>query len=170
MSEEQWRSVVGYDLYEVSDLGRVRSKRGPRRILKAQPTRDGYLVLNLSQKGTVTKRRIHQLVLEAFVGPREEGQEACHGDGRRSNNRLSNLRWDTHLANMADRDRLNPHYLTLRTHCPWGHLLREPNLTRSGIRRGKRECMACTRARGVIRVRGGDHQQLSDEYYAKFSG
>ncbi|EYT61551.1 NUMOD4 motif-containing HNH endonuclease [Microbacterium sp. UCD-TDU] len=170
MNQEQWRPVLGYDLYEVSDLGRVRSKRGSRRILKQQPTRDGYMVLNLSQKGAVTKRRVHHLVLEAFVGVRADGQEACHGDGERSNNRLSNLRWDTHLANMADRDRLNPHYLTLRTHCPWGHLLQAPNLTASGIRRGKRECMACKRARGVISARGGDHQQLSNEFYARFTG
>jgi hypothetical protein len=47
-------------------------------------------------------RRVHRLILEAFVGPCPEGMEACHEDGDPSNNRPSNLRWDTKLANKAD--------------------------------------------------------------------
>jgi hypothetical protein len=46
---------------------------------------------------------VHVLVLLAFIGPRPDGQEACHGDGNPLNNRLENLRWDTHLANEADK-------------------------------------------------------------------
>lgn len=46
---------------------------------------------------------VHVLVLEAFVGPRPDGMEGCHNDGDPSNNRLSNLRWDTPLANWSDR-------------------------------------------------------------------
>lgn len=38
----------------------------------------------------------------AFKGPRPNGKEVCHGDGVASNDRLDNLRYDTHLANMAD--------------------------------------------------------------------
>lgn len=45
----------------------------------------------------------HTLVLLAFVGPRPEGMECCHGNGIRHDNRLENLRWDTHQGNMADR-------------------------------------------------------------------
>jgi hypothetical protein len=50
-------------------------------------------------------RYVHRLVLETFVGPCPEGMEACHYDGDRSNNALSNLRWDTRAANAADRIR-----------------------------------------------------------------
>ena len=35
--------------------------------------------------------------------------EACHEDDDRTNNRLSNLRWDTPKANAADRDRNGKH-------------------------------------------------------------
>ena len=45
----------------------------------------------------------HQIVLEVFVGPRPHGMEACHNDGNHTNNAVSNLRWDTHKNNMADR-------------------------------------------------------------------
>jgi hypothetical protein len=47
-------------------------------------------------------RRIHRLVLEAFVGPAPDGMEGCHNDGNPENNNLLNLRWDTHASNMAD--------------------------------------------------------------------
>lgn len=45
----------------------------------------------------------HVLVLTAFVGPPPQGHEACHRDGNPSNNHLSNLRWDSHVNNLADR-------------------------------------------------------------------
>lgn len=50
-------------------------------------------------------RLVHHLVLEAFVGPRPNGMEACHTDDDFSNNALSNLRWDTPSSNVADRIR-----------------------------------------------------------------
>jgi hypothetical protein len=50
-------------------------------------------------------RTVHQLVLEAFVGPKPEGFECCHADDDPTNNRLENLRWDTQCANAADRIR-----------------------------------------------------------------
>jgi HNH endonuclease len=47
--------------------------------------------------------RVHRLVLLAFVGPPPEGTEACHDpDPTRSNNRLENLRWATHIENQKD--------------------------------------------------------------------
>jgi len=47
-------------------------------------------------------RLVHHLVLEAFVGPCPDGMECCHLDDDRTNNRLENLRWDTHRSNCAD--------------------------------------------------------------------
>jgi HNH endonuclease len=58
-----------------------------------------------SGKGFPQKRfSIAFLVLSAFRGPRPEGYEACHFPDRdRSNNRYSNLRWDTHAGNEQDK-------------------------------------------------------------------
>jgi hypothetical protein len=47
--------------------------------------------------------RVHQAVLLAFIGPRPEGMQGCHGDGNPRNNRLDNLRWDTREANEMDK-------------------------------------------------------------------
>lgn len=91
---EEWRPVVGFECYQVSNLGRIRAAA---KILKPQPSRGGYLFVQLSP-GQVSKY-VHQLVLEAFVGPRPPGLEGEHDDRDRTNNRLSNLAWKTHSEN-----------------------------------------------------------------------
>ncbi len=96
-----WRVIAGSDGYEVSTDGEVR--RG-RRILKPYPTRGGYLLVGLNCKDGARRRRlVHHLVLEAFVGPRPEGMECCHGNAKRQDNRLANLRYGTRLENARDR-------------------------------------------------------------------
>lgn len=42
---------------------------------------------------------IHQIVLEAFCGPCPDGMEVLHGNGIRTDNRLSNLRYGTRSEN-----------------------------------------------------------------------
>jgi hypothetical protein len=108
---ERWLPAVGFEgRYEVSDLGRVRSlldNRGRPKLplllaLQVHP-KSGYVQVNFKVDGRVIRPYVARLVLEAFVGPCPEGQEACHGDGVRGNNVLANLRWDTHIANIADK-------------------------------------------------------------------
>jgi hypothetical protein len=109
---ERWRPVVGWEgNYEVSDRGRVRSliangsKRTKPRILKGTIQPRGYVQFCLTKNGKENGRFGHNLVMEAFVGPKPDGHEVCHWDGYRTNNRLGNLRYGTPLDNYADRDR-----------------------------------------------------------------
>jgi len=116
-SGEVWRSVPEYEgLYEVSDLGRVRSldrtrldKHGRaftlRGVLKKAPLRKGslYRMVVLSRDGKPKAKLVHRLVLSAFVGPCPDGMEGCHNNGDPGDNTLSNLRWDTRSANMQDK-------------------------------------------------------------------
>jgi hypothetical protein len=48
---------------------------------------------------------IHRMVLQAFVGECPDGMECCHNNSNPSDNRLENLRWDTHINNNGDRKR-----------------------------------------------------------------
>lgn len=48
------------------------------------------------------KEWAHRMVAEAFLGPCPKGLEVCHGDGNPINNRVGNLRYDTHRNNMLD--------------------------------------------------------------------
>jgi hypothetical protein len=107
---ERWLPAVGYEgFYEVSDLGRVRSirhqtARGMQggRIRKPQKAGRGYRALKLSVHGKITTEYVHQMVLAAFVGACPKGKEVLHGDDDRTNNRLSNLRYDTHKRNQEE--------------------------------------------------------------------
>ncbi len=103
---EEWKPVVGYEgKYEVSSHGRVRSlprQATPGKIRKLQPLKDGYKRVSLCKGGVCVHKRVHRLVLEAFVGECPEGMVACHLDSKTSNNILDNLEWDTHKNNTAD--------------------------------------------------------------------
>lgn len=108
-SIERWLPVVGWEgLYEVSDLGRVKSL--PRVgtsgvILKPSLRKDGYIQHGLTRNCNHVNRLLHHLVAEAFIGPRPAGCECCHNDGDPGNNALANIRWDTPLGNSADKTR-----------------------------------------------------------------
>jgi hypothetical protein len=105
---EEWRAVPGYSSkYEVSSFWRVRSSHGVQKIL-LKPELLGkdpalYLAVCLSRNGRSRKRLVHQLVLEAFVGPRPAGAVARHLDGNRLNCAPTNLAWGTRTENLADR-------------------------------------------------------------------
>lgn len=101
--------IVGYEgLYEVSDLGRVRSldhleitkgrsgtmKRWRKgRILAPRVRSGGYIAVTLP----VLRKDapIHHLVCEAFNGKRPHGYQTNHKDGDKKNNIPSNLEWVT---------------------------------------------------------------------------
>jgi hypothetical protein len=138
--EERWLPVVGYEgFYEVSDQGRVRSRY---RVLKQARNTQKRLIVCLSKQNKARVRLVHHLVLEAFVGLRPSGTEACHWNDIADDNRLANLRWDTHEANCADIIR-NDHRLTRNTHCRRGHALTSENVyIRPGNPRS-RECRVC---------------------------
>ncbi len=109
---EHWLPIAGYEkLYEVSDVGRVRSldrqsDQGLRkgRIRKPGEAGEGYIAVTLSKDGIVRAHYVHRLVLETFVGPCPVGMEGCHDpDPTRTNCRLDNLRWDTRKNNQHDK-------------------------------------------------------------------
>lgn len=115
---EQWRPVVGYEaLYEVSDAGRVRrtgaaivtsngqTRRYGPRFLKIQINKAGYAAVALSRNNVAVKIVVHQLVAEAFIGPRPRGMEVAHWDGRGANAHLGNLRYATPVENNGDKRR-----------------------------------------------------------------
>lgn len=171
---EEWRGIPRYaGLYEVSNLGRVRSVKrigpgmGRTGVIRRPSTRDkGHLQVALYRNGIRKPEKVHRLVLEAFVGPAPESLVACHANGNPADNRLSNLRWDSRSANNLDSVAHGTHYNTSKTHCTQGHELIEPNIVDWARKRGTRACLACARARASLQKRPQDDlQTVSDRKY-----
>lgn len=162
---ERWRAVVGYEgHYEVSDWGRVRSldrtlpvsRRGftsrfyPGRTRRLGLSSSGRMHVALYGK----QWQVHHLVLSAFVGPRPSGTECCHNNGNPVDNRLVNLRWDTHRSNCMDMQVHGTAHQRNKSRCPRGHPLDQPNLVRNTAASGWRGCLACHRAITSLRHSG----------------
>lgn len=133
---EIWKPIPGFEGYEVSDLGRVRSldreiaidHRGRGRLWIRRyrgkllaPVDDGrYLAVHL---GSRKQMRVHQLVMLAFVGEPPPGTEVAHNNGRGTNCKLLNLRYDSPPGNAADK--LNHGTDARGEKCPTARLTRE---------------------------------------------
>jgi hypothetical protein len=82
-------------------------------------------------------RTVHQLVLEAFVGPKPSPKhQGAHWDGDLENNFVSNLRWATAKENIADKVR---HGRVTRTS---GEIDGMSKLTNDQVRKIRERCSA----------------------------
>jgi hypothetical protein len=115
--QEEWRNVVGYEnLYEVSNLGRIRSLN--RKVFRKHwtgvdshmvykgkmipfwVTPKGYFRLTLNKDSKKSNHLVHRLVANAFI-PKIEGKELInHKNGVKSDNRVENLEWVTNQENI----------------------------------------------------------------------
>lgn len=155
--QENWRSVIDWPAYEVSDLGRARSldrrvslgrqgytRKASGRILVGKRLPDGRRYITLCAEGTERGIAVCRLVLQVFVGPCPPHREACHRDDNPSNDVLGNLYWGTRTDNMHDQVRNGRHYFSKRTKCSNGHEYTVENTLQTS--RG-RVCRPCRRDR-----------------------
>ncbi|MFC4373261.1 NUMOD4 motif-containing HNH endonuclease [Nocardia halotolerans] len=179
-ADEEWRPVPGFEeTYEVSNTGQVRSvdrevtcrngdiQHRKGRLRKGVLDKNGYPRVRLHSGGHGHSRYVHRLVLEAFRGePPFPGVDGCHNDGDPTNNRVENLRWDTHSSNMYDVAKHGNHYQANKTHCNHNHPLIPMNLRRAAANQGFRMCLACHRASARIGQHEPGFRELADQKFA----
>ena len=121
---EIWKEVKGYEDYEVSNLGRVKSlarkiyrtngttQTYKERILNLCVNSCGYLTVNISNNLKKKNKKIHQLVAVAFLNHKPCGHKLVvdHIDNNPLNNKLGNLQIITTRENSSkDRKGLSKH-------------------------------------------------------------
>lgn len=105
MMQEEWRLIVDWPDYAVSNLGRVKRittwGRGKAGAIRKPVFVSGYAAVTLTDRAGRRKLlTIHRLVAAAFLPePSAPGMEVNHKDADRTNPRLDNLEWVTKSAN-----------------------------------------------------------------------
>jgi len=114
MEHENWCDIPEYvGLYQASSEGRIRSldrivtdsvgrktlRKGT--ILKQGINSNGYYRVSPCNGGKARIKKVHRLVMAAFVGPCPDGCEVLHLNGIRTDNKLCNLRYGSKQCNLA---------------------------------------------------------------------
>lgn len=106
--EEVWREIPEWESYEVSNLGRIRSKdriishqhrRLKGRVLKLRYDQHGYLQAQIKHDGKRKLMKAHRAVAMAFIPNPDNKPCVNHIDNDPSNNKLENLEWVTRKEN-----------------------------------------------------------------------
>ena len=119
---EEWKDILGFERYQVSSLGRVRSKeftrinkrfiKGhyqefacyyPSKLLKPDISvfsNSSYQRVTLSKDNKTYRFLVHRLVAEAFIPNPENKPYVNHIDNNGLHNSIDNLEWVTHSENM----------------------------------------------------------------------
>ena len=104
---EVWKTVDGFENYEVSNLGNIRSKdrivtrKGYSARLKGALLKtnlcNGYprVALYTGNRKSVKQFLVHRLVAAAFIPNPDNLPYVNHKDENKSNNRADNLEWCT---------------------------------------------------------------------------
>lgn len=101
---ENYIDVVGYEgRYKVSDLGNIKSMPKPKckreKILKQCNLSSGYKSVDLGDGVSIKKYLVHRLVAQAFIPNHENKPQVNHINGKKYDNRLQNLEWNTRSEN-----------------------------------------------------------------------
>lgn len=90
-----WKNIPSFSGYQASSSGKIRNS-STGKILAGKIRWDGYIEYNLMKNGKGVSRKGHRLVASAFG---IKGAIIDHKNGKRSDNRTSNLRGTTSSEN-----------------------------------------------------------------------
>lgn len=130
--EEVWKPVLNYeDLYEISNLGRIKTlardvyypgdknrkpfiRRNKEKIMKQTyyGTPRKYLAVKLTKNQNPKNFLVHRLVAETFIGAIPEDMEVNHKDEIKTNNNVENLEIVTCKENIQkarNNNKIKPH-------------------------------------------------------------
>ena len=97
---EEWIECSDYKNYEISNRGRIRSKK-KNLILTSRINDAGYEDVKIWDENNKHHKhlRIHREVAKAFIDNPDNKKEVNHIDGNKLNNDVRNLEWCTRSEN-----------------------------------------------------------------------
>ena len=120
---EEWRVIPGYENYEVSNLGQIRSlnwnRTGTIRILKQLNHSSGYLAIGLTKNGVQKRFTVHRIVAMTFIPNPNNLPEINHKDENKHNNSVENLEWVSHKYNINFGTRNKRHSEKMKNKSSW---------------------------------------------------
>lgn len=94
IKNEYWKKIKGTDKYYISDYGRVKAVYKTKTNILMQFNKDNTSMIKIKINGKTDMYNVSHLVADAFL-TREEGKVLFHKDRDFSNNRASNLAYET---------------------------------------------------------------------------
>lgn len=102
--QENWKSIINYPNYQISDLGRIRgtnhTKGKDYRYKKTVVnSKSGYEYCAVQKEDKVKNFTVHRIVAIHFIPNPVNLPEVNHKDGNKLNNKFDNLEWVTKAEN-----------------------------------------------------------------------
>lgn len=134
MKKIEWKHIPGFSKYKISNCGDVWSDFS-NKILRQYNHQCGYKCIDLiDDSGKRRKKRVHRLVMLAFVGEPPNGKnDVNHKDGNKRNNFIDNLEYCSRSYNIIHR------YRSLNYQAPNGirdHALTDEEIDKIRLLRG----------------------------------
>lgn len=93
--KEIWKKIKGFENYEISTLGRVKSLKNNIILKQKFNKSNGYMQVTLYNNGEGKTFSVHRLVGNAFIKNPKNLPQINHIDQTKVNNIVSNLEWCT---------------------------------------------------------------------------
>jgi hypothetical protein len=164
---EEFRDLKDFDNYQISNLGRIYSKKRRTCLKVKRLGNSGYYQVRLSKDGNYVYKNLHRLLAETFLPNPYNYRTVNHINGNKLDNRLDNLEWldDCNQQHQAYLIGLKPHTQYVLTK---EDIIKVYELYSQGISMGNIAKQFNTRKQQIAKlVKGQRHQNLYRQYRDK---
>lgn len=166
---EEFRDLKDFDGYQISNLGRIYSKKRRACLKVKRLAGHGYYQVRLSKDGKYVYKNLHRIIAETFIPNPNNLRTVNHINGNKLDNRLENLEWandcrQQHEACLLGLKHTTQHILTIE------EILQVYEMYSKGTTIKEIAELFNTRTQQISKlVKGQRHKELYRQYRDKFN-